>query len=222
MINQLSAQPDKGAFSKTWSQNWHKTRTDIFFWAPKAILSSGKVRNPWTPFSLFPWQCMQITASHLVLDFLCSLSGLLLLDLDPEELDRLRLLERLFLSLSRSLSLSLLRGLSFLLFSWLLLRDLRFRWLSLSFFLKLGLRLRLLDDALCDEALSDLFRFLSLSRSLGLLLLLSFPFSGLLLLDRLRSLFRSLLRDRRLLSLLPDLDRDLFLRLFKYKQHFSS
>ena len=90
----------------------------------------------------------------------------------------------------------------------------------LSFFLLLGLRLRLLlDDALCDEVLSDLFLFLSLSRSLGLLLVLSFPFSRLLLRDLLLSLYLSRLRDRRFLSLLFDFDRDLFLRLFNNKQY---
>ena len=140
-----------------------------------------------------------------------SLSGLLLLDFDPEELDRLRLLASFFLSLS--LSLSLLRGLSFLFFSLLWLRDLRLRWLSiLSFFLWLGLGLPL-EDALCEELLSDLLRFLSLSRSLGLRLPLSFSFSILLLLDRFRSLYLSRLRDLRLLSLLVDLERDLLLRL---------
>lgn len=77
-------------------------------------------------FSLKLIKILKIT--NLVLDFLnCSLSGLLLLDLEPEELDLFRLLERLFLSLSRSLSLSLERGLSFLLFSKLLLRDLCLR-----------------------------------------------------------------------------------------------
>ena len=55
------------------------------------------------------------TVLYLDLDFFCS--GLLLLDREPEEVERLRLLERLFLSLSLSLSLSLLRGLSFFLFS---------------------------------------------------------------------------------------------------------
>ena len=154
---------------------------------------------------------------YLDLDFFCS--GLLLFDREPEEVERLRLLERLFLSLSLSLSLSLLRGLSFFLFSWLLLRDLRFRWLSFSFFLGAGLRLRLLlvDALLAGEPLADLFLFLSFSFSfsLGLLLVLSFPFSTLLLRDLLRSLFLSRLRDLRLLSLLFDLERDLFFRLIE-------
>lgn len=171
-----------------------------------------------------------LTSTNLLLDFFCSLSGLLLFDLAPGELERSRLLERFFLSFPLSLSLSLLRGLSFFDFlSALLLRERRFLcWLSfsLSFFLGLWLRL-LLDDVLWEELLSDRFLFLSLSlsRSRGFRLVLALPFSGLLLRDLFfsLSLFLSRLRERRLLSLLDDLERDLFLcDLFKTQEIISS